>query len=191
MSRTLLRNVSSYQAQHLYQTMIPAETVKNTGTSGRHIAGFHIQLAKMVNVRTAVLDISVPASRHTAPSSGFSSLWCPSYSLLWWGIGITDAVGSQEGMFLNVLASTSSADYNCSRTIRLPGDGGGPAYHGDTGIISTLASIPWFLVGLAGITWEYVATHLESSPLDFRSQRGYRDLPVDEDAQVLRFEDED
>jgi len=75
-------------------------------------------------------------------------------------------------------------------TIRLPGDGR-PAYRGDTGILSTLASVPWFLIGLAGIAWEYVATHLESSPLDFRTRRGYRDLPVDEDAQVLRFEDED
>lgn len=57
--------------------------------------------------------------------------------------------------------------------------------------MSTLASVPWFLIGLAGIAWEYVATQLESSPLDFRTRRGYRDLPVDEDAQVLRFEDED
>jgi hypothetical protein len=75
-------------------------------------------------------------------------------------------------------------------TIRLPGDGR-PAYGGDTGIMSTLASVPWFLIGLAGIAWEYIATHLETSPFNFRSRQGYRDLPVDEDAQVLRFEDEE
>jgi hypothetical protein len=75
-------------------------------------------------------------------------------------------------------------------TIRLPGDGR-PAYSRDTGIMSTLASVPWFLIGLGGIAWEYVATRLETSPFDIRTRHGYRDLPVDEDAQVLRFEDED
>lgn len=86
--------------------------------------------------------------------------------------------------------SLLSADHNNFSTIRLPGDGR-PAYGGDTGIMSTLASVPWFLIGLAGIAWEYIATHLETSPFNFRSRQGYRDLPVDEDAQVLRFEDEE
>ena len=75
------------------------------------------------------------------------------------------------------------------RTIRLPGDG--RQYGHDSGIMDTLASVPWFLLGLAGIAYEYVASRLESLPLGFRSRRGYRDLPVDEDAQILRFEDED
>jgi hypothetical protein len=56
--------------------------------------------------------------------------------------------------------------------------------------MSTVASVPWFLFGLAGIAWEYVAERLERLPLGFRSRRGYRDLPVDPDAQILRFEDE-
>jgi len=75
-------------------------------------------------------------------------------------------------------------------TIRLPGDSRS-AYGGDTGIVSTLASVPWFLLGLAGIAWEYVAERLERLPIGFRARRGYRDLPVDPDAQILRFEDEE
>ncbi|KIM90139.1 hypothetical protein PILCRDRAFT_811868 [Piloderma croceum F 1598] len=75
-------------------------------------------------------------------------------------------------------------------TIRLPGDSR-PSYGSDAGIISTLASVPWFLFGLASIAWEHIAERLERLPVGFRTQRGYRDLPVDPDAQILRFEDED
>jgi hypothetical protein len=80
-----------------------------------------------------------------------------------------------------------------SSTIRLPGDTG-PYYGGDSGFMSTLASVPWFILGLAGIAWEYTVSSFESwAPQRslFRSRRGYRDLPADEDAQVLRFEDEE
>lgn len=77
--------------------------------------------------------------------------------------------------------------------IRLPGDNGmvnrGGAGGGDW--MSTVASVPWFLIGLAGIAWEGVASAVESATLNYRSRRGYRDVPVDEDAQVLRFEDEE
>jgi hypothetical protein len=41
---------------------------------------------------------------------------------------------------------------------------------------------------LAGIAWAYVSSSVE---MGFRSRRGYRDIPVDEDAQILRFEDEE
>jgi hypothetical protein len=74
-------------------------------------------------------------------------------------------------------------------TIRLPGDGSRPAYGGDTGVVATLASIPWFIVGVAGIAFEWVASRVDTHMLN--SRRGYRDLPVDEDAQVLHFEDEE
>jgi hypothetical protein len=74
-------------------------------------------------------------------------------------------------------------------TIRLPGEGARPAYGGDTGIVATLASVPWFIVGVAGIAWEWVASHVERLAPGART--GYRNLPIDEDAQVLRFEDED
>ena len=57
--------------------------------------------------------------------------------------------------------------------------------------MSTLASVPWYLLGLAGIAWEYVSSSVDSLTASFHSRRGYRDLPVDEDAQILRFEDEE
>jgi hypothetical protein len=75
-------------------------------------------------------------------------------------------------------------------TIRLPGDSS-PAYGGKSGFVSTLASVPWFLFGLASIAWEKIAERLERLPFGFRTRRGYRDLPVDPDAQILRFEDEE
>jgi hypothetical protein len=57
--------------------------------------------------------------------------------------------------------------------------------------MSTVASIPWYLLGLAGVGWEYASSTFDSLLVGFRSRRGYRDLPVDEDAQILRFEDDD
>ncbi|KAG6872853.1 vacuolar protein sorting/targeting protein PEP1 [Termitomyces sp. Mi166 len=58
-----------------------------------------------------------------------------------------------------------------------------------SGFLDTLASVPWYLVGIAGIAWEWIASRTEG--VFNRSRRGYRDLRVDEDAQILRFEDED
>ncbi|KAF8909112.1 vacuolar protein sorting/targeting protein 10 [Mucidula mucida] len=75
--------------------------------------------------------------------------------------------------------------------IRLPGDGGGPMYRGNmdsgSGIMETLASVPWFVIGVAGIAWEWTVSRVGAG---FRSRRGYRNIPIDEDAQILRFEDE-
>ncbi|KAJ7493393.1 vacuolar protein sorting/targeting protein 10 [Mycena galericulata] len=73
-------------------------------------------------------------------------------------------------------------------TIRLPGDGT-PAFGGRaSGAIDTIASVPWFLIGITGIAWEWATSRFRTR---FPNRRGYRNLPVDEDAQVLRFEDED
>lgn len=58
------------------------------------------------------------------------------------------------------------------------------------GVLDTLASVPWFLVGIANVAWEWVTSQLESLPLP-RSRRGYRDIPIDEDAQIVHFEDEE
>ncbi|EPQ56214.1 Oligoxyloglucan reducing end-specific cellobiohydrolase [Gloeophyllum trabeum ATCC 11539] len=77
-------------------------------------------------------------------------------------------------------------------TIRLPGGEPGMSYRrSESGIVSTLASVPWFLVGIAGIAYEYVAEAVDSLTTRFRSRSGYRNVPVDEDAQILRFEDEE
>ena len=51
--------------------------------------------------------------------------------------------------------------------------------------------MPWFLIGLGGIAYEWVAERVESVAVQLRGRRGYRNLPVDEDAQILRFEDEE
>ena len=73
------------------------------------------------------------------------------------------------------------------RTIRLPGDGRGvSSFNSDSGVLATLASVPWFLVGLSGIAWEWVTSRLPQ-----RRRSGYRNIPIDEDAQILRFEDEE
>jgi hypothetical protein len=63
----------------------------------------------------------------------------------------------------------------------LLGDGSTP-YRSESGSIDTLASVLWFVIG---ISWKWVDN------TGFRSRQGYRDLPMDEDAQILRFEDEE
>ncbi|KDQ06635.1 hypothetical protein BOTBODRAFT_181398 [Botryobasidium botryosum FD-172 SS1] len=63
----------------------------------------------------------------------------------------------------------------------------------DSGPLSTLASIPWFILGVAGVAWGAVSSWpiWNSVSQRFATRSGYRTVPVDEDAQVLRFEDED
>lgn len=75
-------------------------------------------------------------------------------------------------------------------TIRLPGDSS-YGYGQGSGALATLASVPWFLIGVLGIAWENVSSLLGSVTAGYRTRAGYRDVPVDEDAQVLHFEDEE
>jgi hypothetical protein len=65
------------------------------------------------------------------------------------------------------------------------------SYGGDSTVMDYLASVPWYLMGLAGIAWESISSFFASVGVEFRTRRGYRDVPVDEDAQILRFEDEE
>lgn len=60
----------------------------------------------------------------------------------------------------------------------------------EAGPWDTVASIPYFLVGVAGVAWSHVSS-VRVPYLSDRLQRGYRNVPIDEDAQVLRFEDEE
>lgn len=76
------------------------------------------------------------------------------------------------------------------RTIRLPGDNS-YGYGEGSGVLATLASVPWFLIGVLGVAWENVSSFMGSVTAGYRTRRGYRDVPVDEDAQVLHFEDEE
>lgn len=61
----------------------------------------------------------------------------------------------------------------------------------DSGPLSTLASVPWFLLGLAGVAYGWLSQVQLPFVDRFQSRRGYRTVSVDEDAQVLRFEDDD
>lgn len=76
-----------------------------------------------------------------------------------------------------------------SRLIRLPGDGFSGSDNAFHRALDTLASVPWFLVGIARIAVEWVSSRFNKRGLGGR--RGYRNIPIDEDAQVLRFEDEE
>ena len=77
-------------------------------------------------------------------------------------------------------------------TIRLPGSDVRPRFAAsDAGFVETLASVPWFVVGVAAIAFEAVAEWVRGVTLPMRARRGYRDVPVDEDAQILRFADEE
>ncbi|CCM05585.1 uncharacterized protein FIBRA_07813 [Fibroporia radiculosa] len=78
-------------------------------------------------------------------------------------------------------------------TIRLPGGDAGRNYnyYSDSSLSATIVSIPWYLMGLASMVWEAVSSRLGSATGGMRGRNGYRTVPVDEDAQILRFEDDD
>ena len=101
-----------------------------------------------------------------------------------------------------------SLNFSYHRAIRLPSSEAphGSVYLGasrESDFLDTLASVPWFVIGIAGIAWD----KLRSSRLPFvgrdgpgwarnagyrpTTTGGYRTIPIDEDAQVLRFEDEE
>ncbi|KZT39018.1 vacuolar protein sorting/targeting protein 10 [Sistotremastrum suecicum HHB10207 ss-3] len=86
-------------------------------------------------------------------------------------------------------------------TIRLP-DGrsatpGSGLTFPDSGPLATIASIPYFIIGVAGVAWNRISNALPRIPGinltrgGLGAGRGYRSVAVDEDAQVLRFEDEE
>ncbi|KZO92920.1 Oligoxyloglucan reducing end-specific cellobiohydrolase [Calocera viscosa TUFC12733] len=76
-------------------------------------------------------------------------------------------------------------------TIRLP-DNVRPSLSTDAGLVDTIASVPWYLLGLATVALSAVSRiKIPFIGGLFRSRRGYRTVAVDEDAQVLRFEDEE
>ena len=75
-------------------------------------------------------------------------------------------------------------------TIQPPGDSS-YGYGQGSGVFATLASVPWFLIGVIDITWEHTSSLFGSAAIGYRSGRGYRDVLIDEDAQILHFEDEE
>ena len=77
------------------------------------------------------------------------------------------------------------------RAIRLPGGDAGPRYRGESGVLETVASVPYYVLALAGAVWEAVVERVADATTNMRTRSGYRTVPIDEDAQILRFEDEE
>ncbi|KAI0248766.1 Oligoxyloglucan reducing end-specific cellobiohydrolase [Lactifluus subvellereus] len=75
--------------------------------------------------------------------------------------------------------------------IRLPGDGRPKFGASDAGFVETLASVPWFIIGVGTVAFEAVGRWVHEAMLTLRARRGYRNVAVDEDAQILRFADEE
>ncbi|KIY66769.1 vacuolar protein sorting/targeting protein 10 [Cylindrobasidium torrendii FP15055 ss-10] len=119
---------------------------------------------------------------------------CPGFSghsaLFWWFmILIPCGLAAIIGTYLYKRSGLARGQ------IRLPGDGGGLplAYRGDmsTGsVLDTVASVPWFIIGVAAVGWEWLTSNVAAMGDGFRARRGYRNVPIDEDAQILRFEEE-
>lgn len=171
--------------------MIHAVEMTSFGTSARRTGLYHTRRVKVVNDWIAAPLINALASKAMVSSSG--SL-CSLFRVLLplsSAIGFTAGAGWLEGTSFVYRHLIVDADRFC-RTIRLPGSDG-PIYTttSDSGPLATLASIPWFLVGLGGIAYESVASQFNTFRARYRARRGYRHVPVDEDAQILRFEDEE
>lgn len=179
--------VFSSLGRHLCPTMTLVLMVESSGTNALRTERFLIQvvltgIALIVESNTVAL-----ASDRKALSFGCSWLRCHLDSLHWWQPTTIAVAGLQEGMHLLLSLFPKLFANRYYRTIRLPNDTRSP--NGDSGVIATLASVPWFIVGIAGIGYEWVASRVDT--YFFRSRGGYRNVPIDEDAQILRFEDEE
>ena len=178
-----------------YQTMTPARAMMTIGTNARLIERSHTPVVKRAYDSTEARHIFVQASRRTVVSSGSWFSCCPSVSPRWLDTGTTVEADWQEGGYLtSVSISGVTNDFrflaSIFSTIRLPGDGS-RGYGQGSGALDTLASVPWFLIGVIGIAWEHASSLFSSLPVGYGPRRGYRDVPVDEDAQILHFEDEE
>jgi hypothetical protein len=180
-------SASSPLGRHLYPTMTHAETVKTIGMSEQPTGRYLSRVAKAATDQIKGRGINAQALRDIVSSSGswsFCSQYC---SLPSWPIGSITAVVSLGGTYPFQLFTIFPSNRS-SRTIRLPGDGTPSFGRHSGGTMDTIASIPWFLIGIAGIAWEWTTSQFQTT---FPNRRGYRNLPVDEDARILRFEDEE
>lgn len=167
---------------------------KNSGTNVPRSAKSPTLRARRVYDLIEDRSTVVKDSKDIAPSSGglFSSFLSGSLPSL--GGDIIRRMEWVQGSFLFPLCVVLLLTHLSLRTIRLPGDGG---YRGasnnfsEGGLADTIASIPWFLVGVGSVAWEWVVSNVENLSDSYRGNRGFRHLPVDEDAQILRFQDED
>jgi hypothetical protein len=191
-SRMQMMNVCSSLVPLHFQTTRSARMEQSTGMNGHLTDKSRTRPVRGVIDLIMAKPIVVLDSALKGFCSGSSSYYCRLDSRGWW-LTITSAgVELQEGAFFLSSSSILRVIFFCIRTIRLPGEVNRPAYGGDTGVIATLASVPWFIIGVTGIAYEWVVSRLETTFRTFRQERsGYRDVPIDEDAQILRFEDEE
>jgi hypothetical protein len=189
-SRTQTMNVCSFLAPLHFPTTRPARMEQSIGMNGHRTDKSHTRVVREVLLLIMAHPIVVLDSALKDFGSGSSSCYCRLDSRGRWLTFTSVGVEWQEGA-----SFFSSSDiqlvtlFFCIRTIRLPGEVNRPAYGGDTGVIATLASVPWFIVGITGIAYQWFASKLETT--FGRGRSGYRDVPIDEDAQILRFEDEE
>jgi hypothetical protein len=77
-------------------------------------------------------------------------------------------------------------------TIHLPGSESHPRFAAlDAGFVETLVSILWFVIGITAVAVEAVMGWVCGATLLLRMQRGYRNMPVDKDTQILHFADKE
>lgn len=177
-------NVFWHQAPFHCPPTILVWVTKTFGMNARPTARFLNPLVWAAHAPTEDPSISVLDSEPMDPSSGGHCYSFHSGSPLWSPFGTIGVEDIVEGMVYFLLMTRM---LTCFRTIRLP-DG---YTFSDSGPLATLVSIPWFIIGLAGIAWSYVENLPFMPRTPYSSRRGYRHVAVDEDAQVLRFEDED
>ena len=166
---------------------------QSTGMNGHRTDKSHTRVVRRVKDLIVAKPIVVLDSALKGFYSGSSSYHYLLHSRRWWLTCTSVGVEWQEGVFFFSLSDIRRVIPFCIRTIRLPGEvNSRPAYGGDTGVIATLASVPWFIIGVTGIAYQWVASRMETTFRTMRPGRsGYRDVPIDEDAQILRFEDEE
>ncbi|ELU44262.1 signal sequence binding protein [Rhizoctonia solani AG-1 IA] len=114
---------------------------------------------------------------------------CPgigSHGYLFWGFVVMIPI-----IFAGLVGLHFKKHGFATGAIRLPDNTGRQSWD-DGGIVSTLASIPVAIVAVSRGVWARVSTLLPGrrGPR-YPTRGGYRTVAVDEDAQVLRFEDDD
>lgn len=145
-----------------------------------------ILLAKAENVRTGVQDMHVPTSLEDVVmdcSSGGLSSSCHLLAAPWWLGGYTPVQSEGEqrrGRRKTTTDMLMLAAFTRS-TIRLQDH---RAFGGSSGALSTLASVPYFLLGVASVGVAWISERIPFLQGLFASRSNYRQVPVDDDGEI-------
>jgi hypothetical protein len=165
-------NVCSSKRHNHCLTTTRAATAQNTGMSARPTGASRIRPVRTASGLIMVGGISAPACALTGHSSG--SLWS------WSHYAFTSLVATWY----------YKRSGRATGMIRLPGDGRPKFGASDPGFVDTLASVLWFTIGVGGVAFEAAARWVREATWRLRPRRGYRNVPIDSDAQILRFAEE-